>query len=221
MSYINKQYWNNFYKKQMNLSDSSTFSKFIYEKFEQQVSDTILVDLGCGTGKDTFYFAEKGFQVLGIDGSEEVIKNNNRIIKEGNFCIRNINFKCIDLSDKNEVDKLIEEFNKIALLNKNKVIFYTRFFLHAITEEVENLILSSILEIMEVNYTLVAEFRTKEDEKLDKVFNNHYRRYIDTEVLISKLIQFGFSIKEFSKGRGFSIYKNEDPYLARIIIESK
>ena len=41
--------------------------------------------------------------------------------------------------------------------------------------------------------------RTKEDKELDKVFDNHYRRYIDTDLLITKLINLGFSIQEFSK----------------------
>ncbi|TKI51748.1 class I SAM-dependent methyltransferase, partial [Lysinibacillus varians] len=42
---------------------------------------------------------------------------------------------------------------------------------------------------------------------------------IDTDLLITKLIKLGFSIQEFSKGRGFSIYKNENPFLARIILK--
>lgn len=132
---------------------------------------------------------------------------------------KNIDFACVDLSDVNEVEKLMTKINEILISQEKKILFYTRFFLHAITEETENLIFESILENIKIPCEIVAEFRTKEDEELDKVFDDHYRRYIDTDLLITKLIKLGFSIEEFSKGRGFSVYKNENPFLARIIFK--
>ncbi|TKI51803.1 class I SAM-dependent methyltransferase [Lysinibacillus varians] len=218
MSYINKQYWEDFYKDRVDLTESSTFSDFILKKREQNIKNVILIDLGCGTGKDTFYFAKNGFDVIGIDGSEEVIKINNDIMKK-HFDTNNIYFACVDLSDVNEVQKLMAKFNDISISQEKEILFYTRFFLHAITEETENLIFQSILANIQIPCEIVAEFRTKEDEELDKVFDDHYRRYIDTDLLITKLIKLGFSIQEFSKGRGFSIYKNENPFLARIILK--
>ncbi|UDK95483.1 class I SAM-dependent methyltransferase [Lysinibacillus sphaericus] len=218
MSYINKQYWEDFYKDRVDLTESSTFSDFILKKREQNINNVILIDLGCGTGKDTFYFAKNGFDVIGIDGSEEVIKINNDIMKK-HFNTNNIYFACVDLSDVNEVQKLMAKFNDISISQEKEILFYTRFFLHAITEETENLIFQSILANIQIPCEIVAEFRTKEDEELDKVFDDHYRRYIDTDLLITKLIKLGFSIQEFSKGRGFSIYKNENPFLARIILK--
>lgn len=220
MTYINKQYWDEFYKNRVDLTEASPFSEFILKKFEHTISDIILIDLGCGTGKDTFNFAKTGFEVIGIDGSKEVIRINKEIINKNFWGSNKIKFECIDLSNINEVDKLMKKLNEIAMFKEKKIIFYTRFFLHAITEEVENIILESILNNIHIPYEIVAEFRTKEDEELDKVFDNHYRRYVDTDLLIAKLIKLGFSIKEFSKGRGFSIYKNENPYLARIIIKN-
>lgn len=218
MSYINKQYWEDFYKDRVDLTESSTFSDFILKKREQNIKNVILIDLGCGTGKDTFYFAKNGFDVIGIDGSEEVIKINNDIMKK-HFDTNNIYFACVDLSDVNEVQKLMAKFNDISISQEKEILFYTRFFLHAITEETENLIFQSILANIQIPCEIVAEFRTKEDEELDKVFDDHYRRYIDTDLLITKLIKLGFSIQEFSKGKGFSIYKNENPFLARIILK--
>ncbi|MFJ5790445.1 class I SAM-dependent methyltransferase [Lysinibacillus sp. NPDC093197] len=219
MSYINKQYWEGFYKDRVDLTESSTFSEYILKKKEQNIENTILVDLGCGTGKDTFYFAKNGFEVIGIDGSEEVIKINNNIMNKHFNTSNNIYFACVDLSNVIEVKKLMAKFNEISISQEKRILFYTRFFLHAITEETENLILESILENIQIPCEIVAEFRTKEDEDLDKVFDDHYRRYIDTDLQITKLIKLGFSIEEFSKGRGFSIYKNENPYLARIILK--
>ncbi|EAZ84848.1 class I SAM-dependent methyltransferase [Lysinibacillus fusiformis] len=219
MNYINKQYWEKFYKKRVNLTESSTFSEFIFRKKERMIKNTILIDLGCGTGNDTFYFAKNGFEVIGIDGSEEVIKNNNITLKKYLNTNNKVHFDCVDLSNENEVQKLMVKLNEISMSQEKDILFYTRFFLHAITDETENLIFESILENIQIPCEIVSEFRTKEDEELDKVFDNHYRRYIDTDLLITKLINLGFSIQEFSKGRGLSIYKNENPFLARMAIK--
>ena len=44
-----------------------------------KVGDYIL-DFGCGSGRDTKYFLEKGFKVDAIDGSEELCKKASKII---------------------------------------------------------------------------------------------------------------------------------------------
>ncbi len=219
MSYINKQYWEQFYKNNVGLNEASTFSEFILNKVSASVAENIIIDLGCGTGKDTFNFAKNGFEVVGIDGSEEVIKINNSKTSDEHLSSKKIGFYCVDLSNANQVALLMSELNTRATLSGKKIIFYNRFFLHAIPEEVESLILQSILTNITAPFSIMAEFRTKEDEDLDKVYNDHYRRYVDTDYLLDKMLKLKFSVKGFSKGRGYSIYKNEDPYLARLIVE--
>lgn len=219
MNYINKDYWDGFYKNKPNLLEASTFSQFIYGEIKEDIDKYFLVDLGCGTGKDTFYFANKKIQVLGIDGSIEVININKSRIESEFSGLSSIRFKCVDLSNENELNTVMSKINEMARLNNKKVLFYTRFFLHAIPEEVESLILDSITRTIERPYVFVAEFRTKEDEALEKVYADHYRRYVDTDVLIGKMLNYGYSLKAFTKGRGYSVYKNENPYLARLIME--
>ena len=139
-------------------------------------------------GKDSFYFAKKGFKVIGIDGSEEVIKINKNKIEKHSLFNNNLTFNCVDLSNQNEVQQLMTKVNEIAKKESKNILIYTRFFLHAITEDVENLIFESIFNILKVPFEVASEFRTKEDEELDKIFNNHYRRYVDTDFLFNKAI---------------------------------
>ena len=56
-----------------------------------------ILDFGCGSGRDTRYFLEKGFQVEAIDGSEELCK----IAQE----YTGIPVKNMLFSDLNEVEK--------------------------------------------------------------------------------------------------------------------
>ncbi|MEE1131340.1 MAG: class I SAM-dependent methyltransferase [Caryophanon sp.] len=214
MSYITKNHWNEFYKKQKGLNENSTFSMFVFEKIKANKSNYILVDIGCGTGKDSFYFASKGMKVIGIDGSEEVIKINKGKVNPLNY----VDFKCVDLSDENEVNQLFEFVNEIAQLENKHVLIYNRFFLHAIPDEVEEVIFTGININLKKPYIIMSEFRTKEDEMLHKIYNDHFRRYVDTNELLNRVLRFNWSVEFLMKERGLSIYKDEDPFLARLIL---
>lgn len=40
------------------------------------------MDLGCGSGRDSLYFIQKGYRVTAIDGSEEMVKLSSQLIKQ-------------------------------------------------------------------------------------------------------------------------------------------
>ena len=49
--------------------------KIIQENFIKRVPEgSNILDFGCGSGRDTKYFLEQGYQVTAIDGSEELCK---------------------------------------------------------------------------------------------------------------------------------------------------
>lgn len=44
------------------------------DKFLDKIQGKRILDFGCGSGRDTKYFLEKGYEVEAIDGSEELCK---------------------------------------------------------------------------------------------------------------------------------------------------
>lgn len=60
-------------------------------------SDGLILDFGCGSGRDTKFFKEKGFDVVAIDGSEELCK-----IAEAHTGIK---VKCMRFQELDEVNK--------------------------------------------------------------------------------------------------------------------
>jgi 2-polyprenyl-3-methyl-5-hydroxy-6-metoxy-1,4-benzoquinol methylase len=69
-----------------------------------------LLDLGCGSGWLSLYFAERGMKVLGIDISQEQIDASNSLKEQGR--LENLEFECCDLVNWNSV-KHQERFDNV------------------------------------------------------------------------------------------------------------
>lgn len=95
-----------------------------------------ILDLGCGSGRDTKYFLSKGYRVDATDGSMEICKVASDYT--------GINVKCLLFNELDEIDKydgiwacasilhldrddLIDVFHRIARALKDNGILYTSF----------------------------------------------------------------------------------------------
>lgn len=208
---INSEHWEKFYANNRNLQES-TFCKEVREMMQE---DYIIVDIGCGSGRDSFFFAAAGLDVFAIDRSYEAIKANKQLAVE-NRTVGSLEFKRIDLSDAFELNEYFVHIVNYAEASQKKIAFYLRFLLHAIDDETEKVLLDTIVQNAASGTCFVAEFRTTEDEEKSKVYDDHYRRFICTDEFLINMRNRGFEIKEFYKGTGLSIYKEEDPFLARV-----
>lgn len=97
---------------------------------------SLILDFGCGSGRDTKFFLEKGFQVEAIDGSEELCKyaSNYTGIK-----VKHMYFQQLSEIEKYDAiwacssilhlpyDELVEVMKKIVIALKPNGLFYTSF----------------------------------------------------------------------------------------------
>ena len=68
------QYYNNF-SKQFAESTVNVEFRHMQDRFLDKLQDgSIILDFGCGSGRDTKYFLEQGYRVEAIDGSEELCR---------------------------------------------------------------------------------------------------------------------------------------------------
>ncbi len=65
---MNKDYWQDFYKENGIPNQRSGFAKFCLDYLGDR---KIIIDVGCGNGRDSYYFAENGHNVIGIDYANE------------------------------------------------------------------------------------------------------------------------------------------------------
>lgn len=195
---MNFEYWNKFYSDVAN-TNPSTFAKFCLKYISP--NDTLL-DVGCGDGRDSIFFAQKLKNIISVDSSTKTIGN-----LKNKYQLDNIEFQVVDI-------------DSLRIFNDDSIaIVYCRFLLHAIIEESEDILLNWSYNILPTGGRIMIEARTEEDEHLSKHYDNHDRRYINSNKLRKKLQLLNFKIIHEEQGIGLSPYKSEDPHLVRFIAE--
>lgn len=95
-----------------------------------------ILDLGCGTGRDSLYFSKKGFSVLPVDGSKEMCRLATEIsgIMAEQICFEDLEFDqefdavwaCASLLhvDRDELPVILQKINRAL---KPSGLFYMSF----------------------------------------------------------------------------------------------
>lgn len=204
-------YWNKYYDLSLSATNPSQFAAFVLGEFSDYTS---FVDLGCGNGRDSLFFAHFGKTVFGVDASDIAIQKCQKAADD--LGIKNADFALLDFNNSDACEYFVSQ--RAARL-KNSIL-YSRFFLHAIDEEAEKIFLQTTKSLIGDRGKLCLEFRTTRDENLKKVTQKHYRRYIDSAKFLAHISELGFSCDYFCEGFGFAKYKSDDAYVARLVISN-
>lgn len=121
-----------FYKNTVNVEFSTTQGRFL-AKLKRGAS---ILDFGCGSGRDTKYFLERGYHVEAIDGSVELCKLASEYT---GIKVKNMFFQELAEVEKYDgiwacssilhlpIDELTKIMNKMAVALKGNGIIYTSF----------------------------------------------------------------------------------------------
>jgi SAM-dependent methyltransferase len=206
------QYWNSFYSSEAarRLAIPSQFAAFIAGELQ---GGEFIAELGCGTGRDALFFSSIGYPVIAFDASDQAIAHCTQAATRRGLSAR---FECASVGSPH-LHPLLHE--AVSTASADEVFIYTRFFLHAITEEVEDELLDLIAHLgVKRRLRFAAEFRTHRDTALPKTTSSHYRRFIDPTCLLSKVSRRGFAVDYFVEGFGYAKYKDDDAHVARLVI---
>ncbi len=196
-----KDYWDEFYKKNIVLKSESDFAKSTLKYIEEKnLHNNKLIDVACGNGRDTFYFSRNGIQSTGIDISVHPKADNPIFLKENILTFDYSNFQ----------------------------IIYLRFIIHALKEVDLDKLLKRLKLAHKDQYLFIETRSSKGITDKDKsetffkssVGEEHFRMLYSESYLTKKLNNF-FHIEKVEENKGFSIYKNEDPVCIRYILKSK
>ena len=207
-----KDYWNSYYAKAVAPNHPSPFAEFCKSNYIKNGAK--ILEIGCGNGRDTFFFAKTN-PVTAIDVSTEAVRINSEHAKKNS--IDNVSFHEGALGSIAET--LPDDFG----------VVYSRFVLHAMDEEFESRTIALSHAYLEDGGLFFAEFRTIRDplaEEGVRVGRNeritdHYRRFINCDSVKKKLEEAGFEIVFAVEDRGFAKHKTEDPVCARIVARKR
>ena len=202
-------YWNSYYATDKIVREPSLFAQYIIEKYHEMICS--LIDAGCGNGRDSLFFAAHGIRVVGIDASDQAIRD----LQDSHAA--NTDFVCGDfvqkISEQGEVDAV-----------------YSRFSIHAIDRTQQSAFLKKSYDALKENELLFIESRSIHDEIYGEgdcvgpdeyIFNGHYRRFLRLEELQEELEAMGYEVAEASESRGYAPYGADDPMIIRCICRKK
>jgi len=199
----NLQYWQGIYNSTDVPTFPSQFAIFVQSWLGSEQHN--FLEVGCGNGRDSIFFANAGHDVVVTD---QCIGLELKSLTE---TTSNLNFIEDDVT--NSVMKLGDFFNI-----HQKTIVYSRFFQHAINETAEKEMMHCLRDTLSEGSILFFEFRLAEDKDEFKAFGtDHYRRFQSDEEFVALLQDSGFVCDYQCKSKGFARYGKEDPVVGRFV----
>jgi bifunctional enzyme CysN/CysC len=199
-------HWKSFYQSNEAPLHPSPFAEWASKQWSD--GDRV-IEVGCGNGRDAFYFQSRGHDVIGVDVSSAAVE---ACIDRGLH--ENLQFFSSDLPQfQAERDELKAD------------IVYSRFSLHAMTDEEETSTIAAAFALLDRGGYFFIETRSINDPMAKKGdiishaerIEGHYRRFGNVETLSEKLRQAGFELDFTTEEKGLAVYKDEDPLVIRII----
>ena len=137
--------WSNNFTDNFDFEDPDIFISYLDR-------DAYILDLGCGHGRDTIYFLNKGYRVKAVDGSIEMCKLAS---KNTGINVEQINF--LDMNYDNEFDGIFASASLLHLNNNDLII-----------------VLKKISKALKENGILLASFKYGELERFkgERFFND-------------------------------------------------
>jgi tellurite methyltransferase len=208
---MDKKYWENYYSSHTAPEQPSLFARFVLDTEIKEGSS--LIELGCGNGRDCLYFARHNIHVLAIDQSETEIAE----LRTANT-LPNLRLESADFTSLGDIGT----FDYV----------YSRWTLHSIKAHEEDRVIAWAQKHLPPGGKFLIEARGKKNEIYKMgvpvegepdayIFNDHYRRFIDINVLTEKLKQAGFEITLATEETGFSPFKDTDYHFMRVIAVKK
>lgn len=208
------QYWESYYaeRKSTRVPVPSQFAVFVAQEISD---DTTVIDVGCGNGRDSIFFASQAHSVLGLDGSSAAIDACRAVANAAGEA--HAEFEAVGVTDPAFTSTL----SRAVAGARGPVVVYARFFLHAITDDAQAEMIAAVAGSLRPGDQFAVEYRTTKDAALTKETAEHYRRYIDPAQLIVEVSRQGFSVEYAVEGFGFAKYRHDDAHVARAIFRRR
>ena len=200
-----KRYWDSYYTKGLVSIQASGFARFALSYMQPGGH---VIDLGCGNGRDSLFFAQNEMKVTAVDISQTAIET----VRQG----------CGDLP----VITLQDDFVKSKALFEGEYDYcYSRWTLHTIDDLQQAEFIKNVWSALKDDGLFFVEARTIRDDIYGMgqnvgahayIYDEHYRRFIDSQDFAKRLKEQNYEVLHFEEDRGFSKTEESDPVLLRV-----
>jgi len=200
---VDTPYWDKYYGDDLAPKPPSDFAKFACEYMD---AGKMLIDLGCGNGRDSRFFCRSGLKVTAVDLSVAAIESFSKAMPILAICddfVKTNALSCVDYD-----------------------YAYARWSIHAINKAQQDELLPNIYKSLKHGGLFFSESRTINDEKYGQgeplgehefIADEHYRRFLDPDDFLAMLRNIGFEIVHCEESDRFSVMNGDAPTLIRVV----
>jgi len=214
-----REHWERFYRGGYGVTapqEPSLFARWVAERCEATEPRPLVVDVGCGNGRDTRHFAGLGHDVLGLDYADAGLAAARDLLGEQHDRRGRATLRALDLNDARAVLVHAAALARSA----EPVALYARFVAHAVDDHARDNLWRMAATALRRGGRAYLEFRTHRDALTEHVFEEqHYRRYLVPDEIETELKQHGGAVVHREEGRGLAPFRSEDPDVCRMVVQ--
>ncbi len=189
-----KEFWKDNWKDPKHRR-TNPFAKKVYKIIKNKNYNTIL-DLGCGDGRDTFYFAKKGYRVTAVDYSQSGMHHIEEKIKKEHL---------------KDIVPVRQDITKVTFSRGSFDVIYAHLIVHYFDEKETTKLFSKLYDILKTGGMLFVKVKSTEDafwgrgKKLGEnyyFYEGHERHFFD----------FTYMKKQLKKWKRITIKKTSSTY---------
>uniref|UniRef100_A0A7S0VX72 Methyltransferase domain-containing protein n=1 Tax=Hemiselmis tepida TaxID=464990 RepID=A0A7S0VX72_9CRYP len=223
------EYWNGVYQSGQYVrgkipTNPTSFARFALPYFQACHSQAaspgtpVVVEWGCGNGRDSLFFAYSGLNVVATDISSTAAAKLRAENHDGLLAV--------------EADFASDSFNPLLSQTSfsSPIIasVYSRFSIHSVSEAGATSAFKWAWKNLAPQGTLAIETRSVKDKlfgvgtpvegERNAWVEDHYRRFTVASDLRDQLTKIGFDVVFFEENSGFAAFGQEDPICIRAVV---
>jgi SAM-dependent methyltransferase len=208
----NRKYWYGLYGGSADAlpTGPSPFAKWFAGR---EAPGSRVVDLGSGNGRDAVWLARQGHHVRGYDFVPRAASLGQRLARQRGVEVEFHQFNLYDLRHVLTLGGLLAH-------EPEPVHLYARFLLHAVSDlGVRNVWLLARTGLRRGG-RLYLEFVAPDPRgrTTQHAFGEHSRNPLDPAAVTAQIEGYGGRVEHQETGRGLAVYKNDDPYVCRMVV---
>ena len=211
-----RQHWERFYQGAYGVTaprEPSLFARWVAERCEADEPRPLVVDVGCGNGRDTRHFAELGYDVLGLDYAHAGLAAARELLGDEG---EGATLRALDLNDLRAALVQGAELDQTG----GPLVLYARFVVHAVDDDARDNVWRLAATALRRGGRAYLEFRTHRDALTEHVFEEqHYRRFLEPDEIEAELKRHGGAVVHREEGRGLAPFRSEDPDICRMVVQ--